>query len=72
MSEKQLPVISQRLRAARKGKSLTQYQLDEAASLTKGYVCRMEIGDRHPSVSTAVKLADALDVSLDWLAGRTE
>lgn len=28
--------------------------------------------DRDPRLSTAVKIADALDVSLDWLAGRTE
>lgn len=26
--------------------------------------------DRSPKLSTAVKIADALDVSLDWLAGR--
>ena len=72
MSEKQLPTVSVRLRAARKEKALTQYQLDDAASLTRGYVCRMETGERHPSLTTAVKLADTLDVSLDWLAGRTE
>lgn len=28
--------------------------------------------DRDPRLSTAVKIADALDVSLDWLAGRTD
>ena len=28
--------------------------------------------DRSPKLSTAVKIADALDVSLDYLAGRTD
>ena len=55
--------------------------LDEK-KLTRADLCRMTglksahlVGyiknpDRSPKLSTAIKIADALDVSIDWLAGR--
>jgi len=64
--------FSKRLRRARNYRKLTQDQLEELSGVSRCQISLYERSDRLPTLQSAVKLADALDVSLDWLAGRTK
>ena len=68
----QQPIFAQRLRKARLNAGLTQTKLAEKAGLTQGAITSYEIARREPSIKGLVQLADTLNVSLDWLCGRTE
>jgi transcriptional regulator with XRE-family HTH domain len=58
----------QRLRTSR---GLTQEQLAVTAGLTRTFVTRMELGQYDPSLSTLVRLAKALRVSVMELLGES-
>jgi transcriptional regulator with XRE-family HTH domain len=58
----------QRLRADR---DLTQEQLAVRAGLARIYVARLELGEHDPSLSTLVRLAKALRVSVTELLGES-
>jgi transcriptional regulator with XRE-family HTH domain len=58
----------QRLRTSR---GLTQEQLAVTAGLTRTFVTRMELGQYDPSLSTLVRLAKALRVSVTELLGES-
>ena len=60
------------LKALRKKKTWSQQKLAEAAGLSYVTITKIEQGRaKEPTLPTLVKLADALDVSLDDLVGRT-
>lgn len=64
--------FSNRLKAIRKEQKLRQQDVATAAGLTvRGYQY-FESGNQEPTISSAIALADALNVSLDYLAGRTD
>lgn len=57
-----------RLQVARKAKELSTRELDARAGLAPGHVWQIESGRKAGiEVETASRLADALDVTLDWL-----
>ncbi len=58
----------QRLRADR---GLTQEQLAVTAGLTRTFVTRMELGQYDPALSTLMRLAKALRVSVTELLGES-
>ncbi|MBM4783171.1 MAG: helix-turn-helix domain-containing protein [Archangiaceae bacterium] len=53
-----------RLRALRLERELSQEQLAEAAGMSRDAVARLELGGRWPRLDTALRLAEALMVSL--------
>ncbi len=53
----------------RKQKKLSQAELGKLASINGDIVGKYERDEMKPSIETAKKLADALDVSLDYLVG---
>ena len=59
-----------RLRAARELRMLSQGQLAEQASLQASAVSHFETGTRKPSFDNLRRLADALEVTTDYLLGR--
>jgi transcriptional regulator with XRE-family HTH domain len=59
-----------RLKKLRNERGLSQAQLAKLAGVPKGTLLQWEYGLRTPKLDAAAKLADALDVSLDELAGR--
>lgn len=59
-----------RLRDARKVNGLTQEELAEKADISRVMVSRYETGTVMPTVDVLVNLADALNVSTDYLLGR--
>ncbi|OIJ22034.1 transcriptional regulator [Anaerobacillus alkalidiazotrophicus] len=64
-------MLSQRLREARKRKKLTQEDLAKKLKTTKGTVSNYENGYSTPSNELLKDLADILDVTTDYLLGRT-
>lgn len=58
------------LKAAREEGRLTQEELASRLKVTPRYVSDMENDRRKPSLPIFVSMADALNVSLDKLAGR--
>lgn len=59
-----------KLRAFREEAGWTQKDLGEAVGMKPQAVARIESGDANPSWETAVKLADALERSLDEFLDR--
>lgn len=55
----------------RSRKGLSQQQLGELVGVTERQIYRYEKGEQAPTLPIAVKLADALDISLMELAGRS-
>jgi transcriptional regulator with XRE-family HTH domain len=62
--------MGMRLKKLRGERGLSQAQLAELSGIPKGTLIQWEYGLRTPLLDAAVMLADALDVSLDELAGR--
>ncbi len=58
-------------RAIRERRGLTQVALGQRAGMAPASISHFETGQRVPSLDSLVKLADALEVSVDELLGRT-
>ncbi|MCL1701585.1 helix-turn-helix transcriptional regulator [Lysinibacillus sp. Bpr_S20] len=65
-------MIKQRLKAARKAKKLTQEQLAKLLQTTKGTISNYENGYSTPSNEMLALLSEKLDVTSDYLLGRTD
>ena len=68
--------FSQRLKEALAEDRRTNKDIAEAAGISlttlQSYIARDKEKKKTPSIEYAVKLAEALGVSLDWLTGRTD
>lgn len=66
-------IFSQRLREARTAAKLTQAELSKKSGVTAATISAYESSDgkkgKKPSLENALKLAQVLNVSLDWLCG---
>jgi len=71
MSSPNEPLFTQRLFQARKLRELNQEELANKAGLASSAISHFESGSRKPSFENLRKLADALDVSIDFLMGRS-
>lgn len=65
-------MLSQRLRNSRKFKKLTQEQLAYKVQTQKTTISNYETGYSAPSNEMLKDLANTLDVSVDYLLGRTD
>ncbi|MCG2613436.1 helix-turn-helix domain-containing protein [Terrimonas sp. NA20] len=61
--------IGDKITALRKAKNMSQTDLGKAAGVSREIIGRYERGEVSPSVEVAKNIADALEVSLDYLAG---
>lgn len=61
-----------RLKAARELRGYSQAQLGEKAKMPPSSVAHFETGNRKPSFDTLKNLANALDVTTDYLIGRAD
>lgn len=57
-------------REIRLKRGLTQDQLSALSRVPRICICRYESGKYYPSISNAMKLAKALDVTVDELIGK--
>ncbi len=64
-------VLANRLRELRKEKGLTQNQVAIYCDITEKTYQNYELMTREPKLEILVKIADLLDVSIDYLVGRT-
>ena len=65
-------VFPERLRAARDKRGLNQDDLAKRAGLQSSAISHFETGTRKPSFDNLRRLADALDVTTDYLLGRVK
>ena len=61
--------FSDRLKAIRKNKNLTQAELAQRLNIVTGTVSSYEQGLKYPSVEVLVKICDVLEISSDYLLG---
>ena len=62
--------IGARLQVLRKQQKLSQGALATAVGASRDIIGKYERGEHSPSIDMAVRLADALDVSVDYLLGK--
>jgi len=65
-------LLSERLLMLRKKANKKQKTVADDLNLSPTSYQRYEYGSRNPSINLAAKIADYYDVSLDYLAGRTD
>lgn len=61
--------IGSRITELRKAKKWSQTELGDKAGVSREIIGRYERNDAMPSIEVAKKIADAFNVSLDYLAG---
>ena len=64
--------ISERIVSLRKERAISQKRLAEICSLTEVAIQNYESGRRKPSYDALLLIADAFNVSLDYLVGRSD
>lgn len=64
--------FGEHLKTIRVNKGMTQKSLAIAANLTERGIQRYELNDRKPTFDAIIALANALDVSADYLLGRVD
>ncbi len=62
--------IGERVRKMRTKKGMSQVNLSELSHIHEIGISRIECGKQQPTVETVVRLADALNCSVDYLLGR--
>lgn len=63
--------LARRIRASREAKGLTQDAIAHAFGIRRNAVTSWELGIARPSEAKLPKLADILDVEVEWLCGRS-
>lgn len=62
--------IGERIKFLREKKGYTQEKLEEITDIQKGTISKYENGHNSPSAENIEKIADAFNVSIDYLFGR--
>lgn len=66
-----MSIFSTKLKETRISNSITQKQLADFLSISERSYQNYEYGNREPNFDITIKLADYLNVSIDYLLGRT-
>lgn len=53
-------------------RNITAYQISKSTNISKGLLSEYKSGIKKPTIENLIKLADYLDVSVDYLLGRTD
>lgn len=67
-----MPTLSERLIELKENKNRLQKDIAKAVNLSLRSYQRYEYGEREPTSSILIALADYFNVSLDYLVGRTD
>ena len=65
-----MTIFTERLKELRKNKGLKQQEIAELLGIKRNTYSDWENGKTEPSFENLIKLADLLEVTLDWLFGR--
>lgn len=68
----ELPVFSQRIKELRIERNLGQVALADKIGVSKGIISMWETGQREPSMSSLIALAQFFNVTIDYIAGLTD
>ena len=60
-----------RLKEIRKSKGISQLRLATELNTTQNTISRYETGEREPGIAELIKIADFVNVSVDYLLERT-
>ena len=64
-------MLAENLKKFRKKKEISQDKLTKMADITLTTLVKLESGaNENPTINTLIKIADALEISLDELMGR--
>lgn len=63
-------MVGKRLKEIRMQRGLSQQKLGDMVGVTKVSICGYENGTRVPTIDNLVKLADSLNITIDYLLGR--
>lgn len=63
-------MIAENIKAEREKRGLSQEQLAKMANLKRSVIAKAETNWTVPQLDNLIKIADALEISLDRLAGR--
>lgn len=61
-----------RLKEIRKSKGLSQLKMAMDLHMGQNTISRYETGEREPSITELIKIADYFNVSIDYLVERTD
>ena len=61
-----------RLKELRKAKGISQLKLGMDLCMNQNTISRYETGEREPSITELIKIADYFNVSIDYLLSRTD
>lgn len=64
--------LGQHITALRKAKKLSQSELGKQAGTSGDLIGRYERDEVKPSIEVIMRIADALNVSIDYLVGKTD
>ncbi len=64
--------FAERLRESRTEKGLSRKELAERLGILQRNISYWELGQRECDFDTLIKLSDVLDVSIDFLLGKTD
>ena len=65
-------MLGERLKQARIDRNMKQYEIAKELNITNAAYSQYESDKRQPDYDTLVQIADILDVSTDYLLGRTD
>ena len=65
-------LFSERLKLLRTAKGISQKQLGIITNTSARTIQSYELGDRLPGYECLIAIADAFDISLDYLVGRSD
>lgn len=65
-------MLGEKIRTLRQQRGLNIDQMAAELDLTQSTLGKYERGEREPDYSTIIKIADYLNVSIDWLLGRVD
>lgn len=68
----ELMLFGERLLKARKDRKMSQDELAKSLGVHAPIIGRYERGEVNPSIEVAAKIADTLEVSLDYLVGNAD
>lgn len=67
-----MKIFAERLKELRTEKNLSQYQLADKIGVTHTAINLWELDKREPKLNAVCDLANFFDVSIDYLAGRSD
>ncbi|HHT7239762.1 TPA: helix-turn-helix domain-containing protein [Bacillus cereus] len=67
-----LPTLSIRIKKIRKERKWSQKELGEKVDVSESFISKVESGKKQPSREVTAKIAEVLNVTTDYLLGRSE